>query len=174
MQLQDAINLIENKNINNETKTVWADLGCGSGLFTYALAGLLKEGSTVYALDKTISSFKKNASLKTIDIKPIQLDFEKATLPFENLDGIIMANSLHFVKDKIELIEKIRKHLHQKGCFLIVEYDMETSNYWVPYPINFLSLQKLFRKIGYSFVEKINERPSSFNRGDLYSAIMKE
>lgn len=174
MQLQDAINLIQNKNINAEIKSVWADLGCGSGLFTNALAGLLKEGSTVYAVDKNISSFKKNDSFKNVDIKPIRLNFEKTIFPFENLEGIMMANSLHYVKNKINFVEKMGKNLNEKGCFLIVEYDMEKSNYWVPYPINFLSLQKLFYEIGYSFIEKINERPSAFNRGNLYSALVKD
>lgn len=29
----------------------WADLGCGSGTFTLALAGLLPSGSTIDAID---------------------------------------------------------------------------------------------------------------------------
>ena len=75
MQLQDAISLIQNKNINSETKSIWADLGCGPGLFTYALASILKEGSTVYAVDKNISSFKKNDSIKTVDYKTNRIGF---------------------------------------------------------------------------------------------------
>lgn len=174
MKIEHAINLIQNKNINTETKTIWADLGCGAGLFTYALAKLLYDGSIIYAVDKNISLFKKNTSFKNATIKPVELNFEKVTLSFDYLDGIIMANSLHYVKDKINFIEKIRKNLNEKGCFLIVEYDMERPNHWVPYPINFLSLQKLFHESGYSFVEKINERPSAFNRGNLYSALIKD
>jgi hypothetical protein len=54
-----------------------------------------------------------------------------------------------------------------------VEYDMEAANHWVPYPINFSSLKKLFHDVGFSFVEKINERPSVFNRANLYSAIIE-
>lgn len=172
MPLQDAINLIQNKNINAETKSIWADLGCGSGLFTYALASLLNKRSTVYAVDKNISSFKKNLFFKTIYIKLIELDFEKSSFPIENLDGIMMANSLHYVKDKINFIEKIKNHLNKNGCFLIVEYDTQISNHWVPYPINFLSLKKLFRDGGFSTVIKMNERPSAFNRGNLYSVMI--
>lgn len=174
MQLQDAINLIQNKNINTKTKSVWADLGCGSGLFTNALAGLLKDRSTIYAVDKNISSFNKNSSLKNILIKPVELNFDKTSLPFNNLDGILMANSLHYVKNKKDFLEKIKTCLNANGCFLIVEYDMETANHWVPYPINFLSLKKLFDEVGFSFVEKIGERPSAFNRGNLYSALIKD
>lgn len=174
MQLQQAIDLIQNKNINVETKSVWVDLGCGSGLFTNALASLLKDESTIYAVDKNISSFNKNPSIKNVLIKPVELNFEKTPLPFNNLDGIVMANSLHYVKNKKSFLEKIKMYLNENGCFLIVEYDMETANHWVPYPISFLSLEKLFHDVGFSFVEKISERPSAFNRGNLYSALIKD
>lgn len=173
MQLQDAINLIQNKNINTETKSVWADLGCGSGLFTNALASLLADESTIYAVDKNLSSFHKDSSLKSILIKPVELNFERTPLPFNNLDGILMANSLHYVKNKKDFFEKIKTCLNANGCFLIVEYDMEIANHWVPYPTSFLSLKKLFHDVGFSFVEKISERPSAFNRGNLYSAIVE-
>ena len=173
MTLQEAITLIQNKNIVSDIKSVWADLGCGSGLFTCALASLLYKESIVYAIDKNISSFKNNAPFKSVTIKPIEMDFENDNLPFDNLDGILMANSLHFVKDKKSFLEKMKGYLNNKGCFLIVEYDTEVSNRWVPYPISFLSLKKLFNDAGYISVTKVNERQSAFNRGNLYSAMIR-
>ena len=172
MTLQQAITLIQNKNINDHTKRVWADLGCGSGVFSYALASLLNNESIVYAIDKNISTFNINSSVNGVSVKPIELDFEKAVLPFKNIDGILMANSLHFVKDKIALLKKMKSYLHENGYFLIVEYDTEIANHWVPYPISFLSLKKMFNDAGYSSVIKINERPSAFKKGNLYSAII--
>ena len=173
MTLQEGIALIKTDKIDSFKAATWADLGCGSGLFTNALASLLADESTIYAADKNLSSFHKDSSLKSILIKPVELNFERTPLPFNNLDGILMANSLHYVKNKKDFFEKIKTYFKENGCFLIVEYDMETSNHWVPYPINFLSLKKLFHDIGFSFVEKISERPSAFNRGNLYSAIVE-
>ena len=173
MTLNDAILLIQNKNINDETKSVWADLGCGSGLFTSALASLLNEESIVYAIDKNISTFKIHSILNGVSIKPVEVDFEKAALQFKNIDGIMMVNSLHFVKDKITFLKKIKSYLNKNGRILIVEYDTEVANHWVPYPISFLSLKKIFNDTGYSSVIKINERPSTFNRGNMYSAMIQ-
>ena len=173
MTLQEGIALIKTDKIDSFKAATWADLGCGSGLFTNALASLLADESTIYAADKNLSSFHKDSSLKSILIKPVELNFERTSLPFNNLDGIIMANSLHYVRNKKDFLEKIKTCLNANGCFLIVEYDMETANHWVPYPISFLSLKKLFHDIGFSFVEKISERPSAFNRGNLYSAIVE-
>ena len=100
-------------------------------------------------LTKNLSSFDKNSFLKNISIKPVQLNFENATLPFNHLDGILMANSLHYVKNKTDLLKKIKTCLNANGCFLIVEYDMEAANRWVPYPISFSSLTKLFHDVGF-------------------------
>jgi len=173
MTLQEGIALIKTDKIDSFKAATWADLGCGSGLFTNALASLLADESTIYAADKNLSSFHKDSSLKSILIKPVELNFERTPLPFNNLDGILMANSLHYVKNKKDFFEKIKTCLNANGCFLIVEYDMEIANHWVPYPISFLSLKKLFHDVGFSFVEKISERPSAFNRGNLYSAIVE-
>ena len=173
MTLQEGITLIKTDKIDSSKAASWADLGCGSGLFTYALASLLKDASVIYAVDKNLSSFNKSPSLKNVLIKPVELNFEKTSLPFNKLDGILMANSLHYVKNKTDLLKKIKTCLNANGCFLIVEYDMEAANRWVPYPISFSSLTKLFHDVGFSFVEKISEKPSAFNRANLYSAIVE-
>jgi ubiquinone/menaquinone biosynthesis C-methylase UbiE len=173
MTLNDAILLIQNENITDVRKSVWADLGCGSGIFTFALASLLNEESIVYAIDKNISTFKINPSVKKVFVKPIELDFENAVLPFKNIDGMLMANSLHFVKNKKMFLEKIKHYLNKNGRFLIVEYDIEIANRWVPYPISFLLLKEMFNDAGYSLVTKINERPSAFNTGNMYSALIQ-
>src|SRR5947209_19367694 len=105
MQIQEAISLIQTDQLVQDTKTIWADLGCGSGLFTRALAELLFSGSIIYAVDKSISSFQKNVSNKIV-IKTIESDFVSDDLSLLNLDGILMANSLHFVKNKKQFIDR--------------------------------------------------------------------
>ncbi len=76
MTIQEATDLIRHDRITSLTKNVWADLGCGSGIFTHALANLLCEGSIIYAVDKNISAFKKIPFSKNVIIKPVELNFE--------------------------------------------------------------------------------------------------
>ena len=173
MQLNDAIILIQNdyfKKINRPS--IWADMGCGTGLFTYALAGCLPSGSMIYAVDKR-NFLKKENTADGIEIIPLKADFVKNDLRLNNLSGMLMANSLHYVKDKSAFIEKVKSYLKNDSCIIIVEYDTDSAvRQWVPYPVSFYSLEKLFRSTGFSVVLKIGERPSAFQHNNMYAAFI--
>ncbi|MGN6532862.1 MAG: class I SAM-dependent methyltransferase [Ginsengibacter sp.] len=170
MNLDEAINLIRPD--KPFIKSSWFDLGCGAGLFTYALASLLPPGSIIYAVDKNMDAFMEMAGFDGITIKRCELNFESDPLPFNYPEGILMANSLHFVKDKKGFIEGTPT-FQRLATLIIVEYDTDIPNRWVPYPISFLSLKNTFHLAGFSSVIKINEKPSVFNNGNLYSAIIR-
>jgi SAM-dependent methyltransferase len=106
-------------------------------------------------------------------IEKQKMDFEKETLQIKNFDGILMANSLHYIKDKKSFIQKTINCLEPGGRFLIVEYDTNIPNQWVPYPVNFSSLTELFNKAGFSSIRKLQEKNSVFGRAKLYSVIIQ-
>ncbi len=170
MTLEDAIDLIQPS--APFPKSRWADLGCGSGLFTRALATLLPSGSRIYAVDQNMKGFIANPDVIDVRVIPVEMDFESDDFPFNDLDGILMANSLHFVKDKMKLNRKLESSFHGSGIFIVVEYDTDVTNHWVPYPVSYLSLQKLFRLAGYSTITRLGEKPSAFNRGNLYGMMI--
>ena len=172
MELQEAISLIQTDELIRDTISTWADLGCGSGLFTRALADLLCTGSSIYAVDKNISSFQKSPFPNQVTVKTIESDFVREDLHLKNLDGILMANALHFVGNKKSFIEKVIPHFKIIPVFLIVEYDTDLPNPWVPYPLSFTSLKKLFTEHGFSVVKKINEKKSRYRAGHMYSVII--
>jgi trans-aconitate methyltransferase len=174
MELSTAIRLVkEGISVSNEIQT-WADLGAGTGLFTQALATCLKPGSTVYAIDKDVSALAKleTKSLPVI-IKKVNHDFASQALDIELLDGIMMANALHFVNDKVSFMEQLKKELKPSGKIILVEYDMNKANPWVPYPINFIDLQKLAHKVGLN-ITKLEEQPSIYNNAMIYSAMLMQ
>ena len=84
-----------------------------------------------------------------------------------------MANALHYIKDQLTFLTRIKKHLRLNGLFLLIEYDMQTPNTWVPYPIGFSSAKDLFKRAGFGEVYKISERQSSFNRARIYSVLFR-
>ena len=171
MKLYDAIKLISG--IDNRRTQQWADLGCGEGLFTTALGNLLETGSTIHAVDTNQRALSVIPDkVNDVVIKKHKLDFVQEELPFTDLDGVLMANAFHFVKDKSLFISKLKEHLKPTHSLLMVEYDTDASNRWVPYPMSFKSMQDFFLKSGYGSIGKVNELPSLYNRANIYSAII--
>lgn len=172
MQLPEAIELIQHPEIRSSEKQIWADLGCGSGLFTKALASLLPASSVVYAID-TQPSLAANVFSNKTRIEVIKANFVNDAFELPKLNGILMANSLHYVKDKGSFLSSLIPKLAQDAIFLIVEYDTTNANRWVPYPVDFTSLIKLFAGEGFTSIQKINERTSIYNEAKMYSALIR-
>jgi SAM-dependent methyltransferase len=100
-------------------------------------------------------------------------DFMRMPWPFEEpLDGIVMANSLHYVRDQEGFVRQCGEQLKADGRFIIVEYDFERSNQWVPYPVSRRGLTALFAAAGYSSPVWLGSRPSVYQRGELYGALI--
>jgi ubiquinone/menaquinone biosynthesis C-methylase UbiE len=170
MELKTALALINTPQLITDTKQVWADLGAGTGFFTQALARYLQPGSTIIAVDKGKVDLEKIPTPKGMNLQTFKADFTDSDLKLEGLTGILMANSLHYVKDKPAFIKNIERSFAGKGSFLIIEYDTEQANPWVPYPISFPSLKQLFNEAGYTVVEKIGTTPSAYGPRNIYAA----
>lgn len=174
MELATAISLIQNRHFEEirEART-WADLGCGNGLFTHALLSLTADGSTVYAVDKT-DNFRKQTITGKEHSKVIfrQQDIEhQLDLPL--LDGILMANVLHYILDKDKFLKDLQSYLKPDAILIIVEYDTDKPvNPWVPYPLSFVTLKKRARDAEFHNIERLNSVPSLYHRSDLYAALV--
>lgn len=167
MELIDAVKLIRPAFVTVKRSSVWADFGCGNGLFTRALASLLPAGSTVHAVDRQAQDFED--SLNGCAIAFHQRDFAEERLAVGSLDGILMANSLHFVGDKRGLIQELSRELKPGGCLLIIEYEMSQGNPWVPFPITWESLASMLHKLDFDSVTLVGKRKSSFEGRTMYA-----
>lgn len=145
-------------------------LGCGTGVFIQALASILPANSTIYAVDKSFQTIRYKSN-EGVLIRFVQADFEHEDLSLPHLDGIIMANSLHYVSDKKSFLNKLKRYFSEdRGSFIIVEYDTMRGNPWVPYPIDFHNLKALVDELGFQSVSKIGERKSIYGHGKMYAS----
>ncbi len=82
-----------------------------------------------------------------------------------------MANSLHFFKDKEKVLRHLRKYLKINGFLLLVEYNVDSGNLWVPYPLRFETFRELAPRAGFSEPKLLAKQPSRFLR-EFYSAVV--
>jgi len=155
---------------------IWADVGAGDGTFTRALVELLGSSSRIYAVDRderAVAALARWASKQAANVIPVTADF---TRPFElpgleepSLDGILLANALHFIPDAGAVLARLAAWLRPGGRVVVIEYDRRAASRWVPYPIPVARLPALAASAGLSAPAITATRPSSFG-GVLYVA----
>jgi ubiquinone/menaquinone biosynthesis C-methylase UbiE len=152
----------------------WADLGSGEGAFTLALADLVGPTGSIYSVDRDSRALRVQGralrdSFPNVTVAPLVADF---TLPLElpPLDGIVMANSLHFERDKLAVLRLARGYLRPAGRLVLVESDSDHGNPWVPFPISYRSWATLAAEAGYRETRRLASVPSRF-LGSIYSAL---
>ena len=174
MDHKDHVNLLRPANL--EQGGIWADFGAGSGAFTLALRDVVGTHAEIYAVDKDKRGFneleKSHRKMFTTsqNVHPVQADFT-GTLSLPPLDGIIMANSLHYYKDKEKVLRHVRSFLKMNGALLLVEYNVDSGNMWVPHPLSFETYQELAPRSGFTEPQLLGTVPSRFLR-EFYSAVV--
>ncbi len=150
----------------------WADLGAGTGAFTAALADLLGAGAQITAVDRDrgpLRALEQRLSGRDgLTVAVMQGDFT-GPLALHDLDGVLMANSLHFVRDKAPVLEAVRQALKPGGTLLVVEYGTDRGNPWVPHPFSFVTWQTLAAGAGFVGTHLVGTRPDRYH-GTMYAA----
>jgi SAM-dependent methyltransferase len=153
---------------------VWADLGSGDGAFTSALAELVGASAMIFSVDRDRSALarQQRAGGHRFAKAPTSVVLGDFTEPLDlpPLDGVVMANSLHFTEDKAPVLKLVQSYLKPAGRLIVVEYDVDRGNPWVPFPFSFASWKGLARDNGFSEPELIGRYESRWLRG-LYSAV---
>lgn len=185
MDHNDHVNLLRPANVY--PGGVWADLGAGSGAFTLALRELVGMDAIIYAVDKDKSALRELENSHrarfgaTQNLILLPNDFSRplddSTRPsgqsaqrLPPLDGIVMANSLHFFKDRGSILRHVQGFLKPGGALLLVEYNVDKGNLWVPHPLSFETFRTLAPRARFSEPRLLAKIPSRFLK-EFYSAI---
>jgi SAM-dependent methyltransferase len=178
MDHDDHVALLEGGIPREGGTRTWADIGAGEGAFTLALADLLGAGARIAAVDRDASALRVNAASVAARFPGVELttlvgDFT-APLALPPLDGLIAANSLHFVpRDRqVAAIRSLAAHLRPGAPFLVVEYDADGGNPWVPHPFTATTFARLAAEAGLVDATPLARVPSRF-LGGIYSAVSR-
>ena len=96
-------------------------------------------------------------------------DFTRG-LPDGPFDGVLAANSLHFVASPDAVLAAIHGALVPGGRFVLVEYDADRGNPWVPHPISFERWRHVAPSAGFTDPTLIHRVPSRFLNA-IYGAV---
>jgi len=155
----------------------WADFGSGRGAFTLALADLLEKGSIIYSIDRKQKKLKDQkrrmrARFPDRDVRYRAADYRKPlTLPA--LDGILIANALHFQENKGPVLDLFHSYLQPSGRLILVEYNADRGNRWVPHPLSYELWEKLASQHGFQETKLLATKPSHF-LGQIYAAASQK
>ena len=153
----------------------WADFGAGSGAFTLALRELIGPLGVLYAVDKDryrLAELERDYRQRFGNSNNLHIIASDFTRPLDLplLDGLVMANSLHYFKDKEKVLRHVQTFLKPNGALLLVEYNVDRGNLWVPYPLSYEAWRALALRVGFSEPRLLAKHSSSFLR-EFYSAV---
>jgi ubiquinone/menaquinone biosynthesis C-methylase UbiE len=153
---------------------VWADFGSGTGAFTLALAELIQPTGIIYSIDRDGSALQAQERQMKVRFPAVHVHYLKAdyALPLElpPLDGIVAANTLHFLRKKKSVLKLLFTYLKPAGRMIVVEYNIDRGNNAVPYPLPYLAWERVSKQAGFSTTQLLATRPSRFLR-QIYSAV---
>jgi len=177
MDHADHVNLLRPAIPLPSPAAVWADFGAGTGAFTLALADLLGPGAQVIAIDRDHGALEQNARAVRAAFPGTQLttlvaDFRHPLPDLPALDGLVAANSIHFVarSEQAAVIASLVARLKPGGTFIVVEYDSDSGNHWVPNPFSARAWPRLAEQAGLNDGREIGRVPSRF-LGAFYSGV---
>ena len=177
MKDSEAIDLI--RQAVPRSAGIWADLGAGEGTFTRALAECLEEGARIFAVDRDARALSrlKRSWAGPIEVITVNADFTRRfELPGVDegaLDGLLLANALHFVSDARAMLARLGTWLRPRGRLVVVEYEHRRPNPWVPHPIEPSRLLEVARGAGFTDATVTARQPSAFG-GTLYAAAAEK
>jgi ubiquinone/menaquinone biosynthesis C-methylase UbiE len=153
--------------------SIWAEIGAGTGTFTRALRSLLPRESRIYAIDNDAQAVVELGQIGT-GVIPVEADFSRdIAWPGESppsLDGLLLANALHFVREAEIVLRRLVRPVRPGGRVVIVEYDRRAANPWVPHPIRSSRWPGLAHAAGLTNARITARTPSQY-AGELYVGV---
>lgn len=144
--------------------TVIADIGAGSGYYSYRIAPLL-DGGKVIAVDiqPEMLEFlrKRSAELGVTNVEPALGKIDDIGLAPESIDAALMVDSYHEFSHPAEMLRSIRLALRPGGQVFLLEYRAEDPDVPIK-PLHKMSEAQAIKELeaaGFSFVENIDVLP---------------
>jgi ubiquinone/menaquinone biosynthesis C-methylase UbiE len=141
--------------LNLKAGDVVADIGAGSGFYTFKLSPLVGDKGKVYANDiqpQMLNIIRTRAKqLKVTNVEPVRGTITSPKLPANTVDLMLMVDVYHEFDHPYEMIESMLKSLKIGGRLVFVEYRMEDES--VPIKLVHKMTEEQVRKEMHAFAQ---------------------
>lgn len=147
---------------------VWADVGCGEGIFTQGLLEQMATPPLVIGVDRDTAALQRLGAWAATSLGHPKIQVVRADildpLPLRRLGGVLAANVLHFVPHDMQagVLDQFLRALKPDGRLIIVEYNAANGNSAVPHPRTASQWLDLVKRVGYADARVASRTPSTF------------
>ncbi len=155
---------------------VVADLGAGSGYFTFRIAPRVGNAGKVLAVeiqDEMLQTIRQRAqAVKITNVEAVEGSETDPHLPVGGVDLVLMVDVYHELSFPYEVMTKVREALKPGGRVVFVEYRKEDPRVQIKevHKMSVEQLKKEMKVIGLAHVETIETLPSQhiviFRKGE--------
>lgn len=129
---------------------VIADIGAGTGYYTFKLAPKVPKGK-VYAVeiqDEMIAALnERKKKLNNTNVEVIKGSTASPNLPANSIDLAIMVDVYHELEYPVEILQSIKKSLKKDGEVLLIEYKGEDPAVAIR-PLHKTTVARLTKELG--------------------------
>jgi ubiquinone/menaquinone biosynthesis C-methylase UbiE len=145
---------------------VVADLGAGSGYFTFRLAAKVGKAGKVLAVeiqDEMIETLRRRATaMGATNVEEVKGNETDPQLPYGGVDSVLMVDVYHELAHPFEVMTKVHEALKPGGRVIFVEYRKEDPR--VPIKeVHKMSVEQLVKEmkvVGLAHVRTVEVLPS--------------
>ncbi len=144
--------------------TIIADIGAGSGFYSFRLAKLLPQGKVIAVdIQQEMLDFlaKRTKETNTPHVQPHMGSLESIQLPENSIDATLFVDAYHEFSHPFEIMTSILKALRPGGIVYLLEYRAEDQNVPIK-PLHKMSqtqARKEMALVGFEWVGTKNELP---------------
>lgn len=144
--------------------TVLADIGAGSGYYSFRIARKLPQGKVVAVdIQPEMLDFLKAESIKlgVTNVQPHLGAIDDVKLPPASIDAALMVDAYHEFDHPVEMLASLRSALKPKGRIYLLEYRAEDDNIPIKphHKMTEAQARKEFEAAGFRFVTNKPDLP---------------
>ncbi len=134
-----------------------ADVGAGTGIFSFPLAEATGDSGKVYAVDvnpELLSHIEETARAEGVENIQTVLAAENDPLIPEAVDLIFLCDTLHHIDNQAEYVKTLRRYLRAGGRVAVIDFGEDSPHLLPSMKYSLVELKKWMQAAGYELVEE--------------------